>query len=77
MLDLGVIFMEFDRFWAVNEVEMLYFEQYAKLFRKCITKKLGENNFMFNNNLDDDVSNYYILNSNEIEKVSKFQCCTK
>ena len=47
--------MEFDRFWTVNEVEMLYFEQYAKLFRKCIIKKLGEKNFMFNSNTDDDV----------------------
>ena len=69
--------MEFDRFWSINEVEMIYFEQYAKLFRKCIAKKIGEKNFMFNTNLNDDVSNFFILKTSEIEKVSKFQCCTK
>lgn len=73
----GVVFMEFDRFWSINEVEMIYFEQYAKLFRKCIAKKIGEKNFMFNTNLNDDVSNFFILKTSEIEKVSKFQCCTK
>jgi hypothetical protein len=71
----AIIFMEFDRFWSINEVEMIYFEQYAKLFRKCIAKKLCENNFCFNNDYEDDIKNYFILQPNEIEKVSKFQCC--
>ena len=68
--------MEFDRFWSVNEVEMIYFEQYAKLFCKCILKKFSEDNFCFNSNPNDSLDKYYILKPNEIEKVSKFQCCT-
>lgn len=39
-----VVFFEFDRFWFINQLSILYFETAAKPFRKMVERKLREDN---------------------------------